>query len=47
MVTTKEYYSLVTEQLPELNEQQIIIEPEPKDTGPCVALTAIHFFKAK
>ncbi|MFC6602838.1 mannose-1-phosphate guanylyltransferase [Ectobacillus funiculus] len=45
VVTTKEYYSLVTEQLPELNEQQIIIEPEPKDTGPCVALTAIHFLK--
>lgn len=32
-------------QLPELNKQQIIVELEPRDTGPCVALTAIHFLK--
>ncbi|MBY0074703.1 mannose-1-phosphate guanylyltransferase [Priestia aryabhattai] len=45
VVTTDEYYSLVIEQLPEINSDQIILEPERRDTGPCVALSALHFLE--
>lgn len=45
IVTTEEYKSLVKEQLPSIDNSQIIIEPEPRDTAPCIALTALHFLK--
>ncbi|MEI7024949.1 mannose-1-phosphate guanylyltransferase [Paenibacillus sp. y28] len=45
VVTSAEYRLLVQEQLPELLPDHIIIEPEQKDTGPCIALTAMHFLK--
>ncbi len=41
VVTTEEYRDLVLEQLPQLPSEQIILEPERKDTAPCVALTAL------
>ena len=34
------YVDLVKEQLPELPEQNIIIEPEGRNTAPCIALSA-------
>jgi mannose-1-phosphate guanylyltransferase len=43
IITTKEYITLVKEQLPSMNDNQIIIEPFPRDTAPCIALTALHF----
>ncbi|MGG1073104.1 sugar phosphate nucleotidyltransferase [Priestia megaterium] len=43
VVTTDDYYPLVIEQLPEIDKDQIILEPERRDTGPCVALTALYF----
>lgn len=43
VVTAKSYRTLVEEQLPELPEDRLILEPEQRDTGPCIALTAHHF----
>lgn len=43
IVTMKTYLPLIKEQLPELAEEQMIIEPDRKDTGPCIALTALAF----
>lgn len=43
VVTSEEYASLVLEQLPNLNPAQVILEPAQRDTGPCMALTALHF----
>ena len=38
--TGEMYVNLVKEQLPELPEQNIIIEPEGRNTAPCIALSA-------
>lgn len=45
VVTAELYRSLVLEQLPELNESRLILEPVQRDTGPCVALSALHFLR--
>lgn len=45
VVTTKTYRSLVEQQLPDLPADHIIEEPAPRDTGPCVALTANFFLR--
>ncbi|PKG22761.1 mannose-1-phosphate guanylyltransferase [Niallia nealsonii] len=45
VITTKEYKDLVLEQLPELSDNNILLEPEQRDTGPCIALAAMHFLK--
>ena len=45
IVTTEEYVPIVKEQLPDFNINQIIKEPYQRDTGPCIALTALHFLK--
>lgn len=37
IVTNELYHDLVREQLPELNENQILLEPEKKNTAPCIA----------
>lgn len=42
VVTTEEYRDLVIEQLPQLPLEQIILEPDRRDTAACVALTALH-----
>ena len=36
--TGKKYVNLVKEQLPNLPERNIIVEPEGKNTAPCIAL---------
>lgn len=38
--TAVQYLDLVKEQLPELPEKNIIIEPEGRNTAPCIALSA-------
>ncbi|PAE26350.1 sugar phosphate nucleotidyltransferase [Bacillus sp. 7894-2] len=45
IVTTEEYLHLVKDQIPLINSEQIIIEPATRDTGPCMALAALHFLK--
>lgn len=39
--TSKNYLELVEEQLPELPKRNIIVEPEGKNTAPCIALSAM------
>lgn len=43
--TGKQYVTLVKEQLPDLPEENIIIEPYGKNTAPCIALSAFHIEK--
>lgn len=43
VLAPKMYLDLVKEQLPELDESHIIIEPYQKDTGPCIGLAALRF----
>lgn len=38
--TAEKYVNLVKEQLPELPEKNIIVEPEGRNTTPCIALSA-------
>ncbi|WP_085524181.1 mannose-1-phosphate guanylyltransferase [Tuberibacillus sp. Marseille-P3662] len=47
VITTSDYKKLTMEQLPELPENQLIVEPAQRDTGPCVALTAHYFLNQK
>lgn len=42
VVTGKQYADLVTEQLPNLLEDNIILEPYGKNTAPCIALSAFY-----
>ena len=39
--TGERYVDLVKEQLPELPERNIIVEPEGRNTAPCIALSAL------
>ena len=39
--TGEKYVKLVKEQLPEINEKNIIVEPEGRNTTPCIALSAL------
>lgn len=43
VATIQAYVEHVAVQLPELPPEQLIIEPEARDTGPCMALTALFF----
>ncbi len=42
IVTNVMYADLVKEQLPELNEKQILLEPARRNTAPCIAWAAYH-----
>ncbi len=46
IVSNGMYKGLILEQLPELTEGQLLLEPSRNNTGPCVAYTALHL-KAK
>jgi mannose-1-phosphate guanylyltransferase len=37
IVTSKEYYALIRQQLPYLGDDQILLEPNRKNTAPCIA----------
>jgi len=43
VITARRYADILREQLPELDRERTILEPEQKDTGPCAALAALHF----
>lgn len=45
VVTAKRYVDLIKEQLPELPERNIIIEPVGRNTAPCIGLSAFHINK--
>jgi len=45
VATIEAYAETVKEQLPGLTDEQIIIEPTPRDTGPCIALAAAKFIE--
>ncbi len=40
IVTSHEYFDLVKKQLPELKDDQILLEPSRKNTAPCIAYAA-------
>ncbi|MCM1070352.1 MAG: mannose-1-phosphate guanylyltransferase [[Clostridium] fimetarium] len=42
ILTNEQYASLVREQLPELEESQILLEPARRNTAPCIAWAAYH-----
>ena len=42
IVSNKAYKSLILSQLPEIQEEQILLEPSMNNTAPCVAFTALH-----
>ena len=45
VVTTCIYVDILKEQLPDLDDEQIIIEPVQRDTAPCTALATLHFMR--
>jgi len=42
IVTNESYADLMREQLPELQEKQILLEPTRRNTAPCIAYAAYH-----
>ena len=42
VVTNAQYAPLVKEQLPDLNDDQILLEPARRNTAPCIAWAAYH-----
>ena len=42
VVTNSTYYDQVREQLPELSDDQILLEPARRNTAPCIAWAAYH-----
>ena len=42
IVTNESYADLINEQLPELAEEQILLEPARRNTAPCIAYAAYH-----
>ena len=42
IVTNKSYKDLVMEQLPDINEKQILLEPARRNTAPCIAWASYH-----
>ncbi|MCR5421665.1 MAG: NTP transferase domain-containing protein [Lachnospiraceae bacterium] len=45
IVTNKDYKELVSEQLPEIPKENILCEPEGRNTAPCIGLGAFHISK--
>jgi mannose-1-phosphate guanylyltransferase len=46
VATVQKYSTLVMDQLSGLDPSQLIVEPEQRDTAPCIALIARHFLLA-
>ncbi|MBD8387939.1 mannose-1-phosphate guanylyltransferase [Dysgonomonas sp. BGC7] len=42
IVTNKEYSQMVMDELPELNSNQILLEPMRRNTAPCIAFATYH-----
>jgi mannose-1-phosphate guanylyltransferase len=47
ILTIEQYLPIIQEQLPNIRVEQIILEHEQRDTGPCIALTALFFLNQK
>ncbi|THF79050.1 mannose-1-phosphate guanylyltransferase [Cohnella fermenti] len=47
VATADRYRLLALDQLPELEESRLICEPAQRDTGPSIALSALHFLRAE
>lgn len=45
IVTSQEYVSLVKQQLPDINPDNIVAEPSRKNTAPCIAYIAFKLFQ--
>ncbi|MCH5214441.1 MAG: mannose-1-phosphate guanylyltransferase [Muribaculaceae bacterium] len=45
VVTNKEYAGLVKEQLPEIKEENILLEPARRNTAPCICWAAHHILE--
>ena len=45
IITNEEYKSQLKEQIPTLNEEQILLEPNRRNTAPCIALASAHIQK--
>lgn len=45
VVTREDYAGLVYEQVPNIPRQQVLLEPQGRDTAPCVALAALSVAK--
>ncbi|MBR5102550.1 MAG: mannose-1-phosphate guanylyltransferase [Muribaculaceae bacterium] len=44
ILTNEQYASLIAEQLPQLDEKQILLEPARRNTAPCIAWAAYHIY---
>lgn len=44
LVTNKEYYDIIREQLPQIKESNILLEPARRNTAPCVCWAARHIY---
>ncbi|MDR1937109.1 MAG: mannose-1-phosphate guanylyltransferase [Tannerellaceae bacterium] len=42
VVTNELYFSLVKEQLPDIQDNQVLLEPSRRNTAPCIAYAAYH-----
>lgn len=42
VVTNRRYVNLVKEQLPEIDDSRILLEPDRRNTAPCIAWAAYH-----
>jgi len=45
VLTNDRYLDLCLEQLPEIKEQQVILEPAMRNTAPCILLSALKIYK--
>lgn len=45
LVTNKEYYDIVRHQLPDVKEENILLEPARRNTAPCICWAAHHILQ--
>jgi mannose-1-phosphate guanylyltransferase len=45
VVTNKDYYEKICEELPEINRDNVFVEPSNKETATCIGLSAIKLLK--
>ena len=46
ILTNKKYNELVLEQLPSINEQQVVLEPAMRNTAPCILYASLKIKQA-
>lgn len=44
LVTNREYYDIIRQQLPEIKDSNILLEPARRNTAPCVCWAAKHIY---